>query len=449
MESISTATKKPSINSSTKLVVILSWLFMIFEGYDLLVYGTVVPSLLEYKEWDITAAQAGRYGSYVVIGMLVGAIGAGILADFIGRKKVLIYGAITCAVFMACSALAPTPELFGLSRLITGLGLGAVMPIVTILTLEYAPANRRSITTIIMYSGYQLGGVLAALLAMSLIPNMGWRTMFWIGIIPLLIVVPLALRFLPESMAYLMAKGRRKEVEEIAARFQIPMEEVENQHGVEQRLGKDMNSSRSLLSKSNRKSTLLFWLASFCGLFMIFGLGTWLPTIMMESGYSIGSSLSFLLVLNIGTVIGSFIAASAADKWGHKTTVVVSFLIAFASFLLLSFNFSSVFLTYLLIGAAGLGAIGTQFLINAYIGTYYPVTIRATALGWALGIGRFGGIIGPIAVGVLVTLSLGTFWHFGLFALTGLIGAIFMLSIPESKKKVTTQIVTKEAPSTN
>ena len=210
MESISTATKKPSINSSTKLVVILSWLFMIFEGYDLLVYGTVVPSLLEYKEWDITAAQAGRYGSYVVIGMLVGAIGAGILADFIGRKKVLIYGAITCAVFMACSALAPTPELFGLSRLITGLGLGAVMPIVTILTLEYAPANRRSITTIIMYSGYQLGGVLAALLAMSLIPNMGWRTMFSIGIIPLLIVVPLALRFLPESMAYLNGERSKK-----------------------------------------------------------------------------------------------------------------------------------------------------------------------------------------------------------------------------------------------
>src|SRR4051794_18632653 len=153
MESISAVNKKPPINASTKLVVILSWLFMIFEGYDLLVYGTVVPSLLEYKDWGITAAQAGRYGSYVVIGMLVGAIGAGILADFFGRKKILLYGAIICALFMMGSALAPTPEIFGLSRFITGIGLGAVMPIVTVLTLEYAPANRRSITTIIMYSG--------------------------------------------------------------------------------------------------------------------------------------------------------------------------------------------------------------------------------------------------------------------------------------------------------
>ena len=436
MEASFENTKKPSINASTKIVVLISWLFMIFEGYDLLVYGTIVPSLLEYKQWDITPTQAGRYGSYVVIGMLVGAIVAGMLADRFGRKKVLISGATVCAIFMMGSALSPTPELFGLSRFFTGIGLGTVMPVVTVLTLEYAPAKRRSFTTIIMYSGYQLGGVLAALLGMSLIPSMGWRAMFWIGAIPLLLVVPLAIRLLPESIAFLMAKGRKKEVETIAERFQIPMEVLEKEHNEEHstKNGKEMKSITSLLSKSNRKSTILFWLASFCGLFMIFGLGTWLPTIMMQSGYSIGSALSFLLVLNLGTVIGSFLTAAASDRWGHKFACTISFLIAFAAFILLSFNFPSMLLTYILIAAAGMGSIGTQYLINAYVGVYYPANIRTTALGWALGIGRFGGIVGPIAVGLLVSLSLGTFWHFGLFALTGLIGAIVVFSISSSTK---------------
>jgi MFS transporter, AAHS family, benzoate transport protein len=437
MEASFENTKKPSLNKGTKLVVLLSWLFMIFEGYDLLVYGTIVPSLLEYKQWDITPTQAGRYGSYVVIGMLVGAIVAGMLADRFGRKKVLITGAATCAIFMMGSALAPTPEIFGLSRLITGIGLGTVMPVVTVLTLEYAPAKRRAFTTIIMYSGYQLGGVLAALLGMSLIPNMGWRVMFWVGAIPLLLVVPLAIRFLPESLAFLLAKGRKKEAVTIAERFQIPMEELVKEYREENSLsnGKDMNSIGSLLTKSQRRSTLLFWLASFCGLFLVFGLGTWLPTIMMESGYSIGSALSFLLVLNLGTVIGSFLGATASDRLGHKFSCTLSFVVAFTAFLLLSFNFPSMLLTYLLIAAAGMGSIGTQYLINAYVGVYYPATVRATALGWSLGVGRFGGIVGPIAVGLLVSLNLGTFWHFGLFALTGLIGAILILSILASTAK--------------
>lgn len=437
MEASTENTKKTPLNAGTKLVVLLSWLFMIFEGYDLLVYGTIVPSLLEYKQWDITPTQAGRYGSYVVIGMLVGAIGAGMLADRFGRKKVLISGAAICAIFMMGSALAPTPEIFGLSRLITGIGLGTVMPVVTILTLEYAPAKRRVFTTIIMYSGYQLGGVLAALLGMSLIPNMGWRAMFWVGAIPLLLVVPLAIRFLPESIAFLLAKGRKHEAVTIAERFQIPMEELEKEQREENSIknGKDMNSIGSLLSKPHRRSTILFWLASFCGLFLIFGLGTWLPTIMMKSGYSIGSALSFLLVLNLGTVAGSFLTAAASDRWGHKLSCTLSFLVAFTAFLLLSFNFPSMLLTYILIAAAGMGSIGTQYLINAYVGDYYPATIRTTALGWSLGIGRFGGIVGPIVVGLLVSWNLGTFWHFGLFALTGIVGAILILFISSSTKK--------------
>lgn len=233
-----------------------------------------------------------------------------------------------------------------------------------------------------------------------------------------------------------MAKGRKQEAEKIAKRFEISMQEIEKENGVQAGLKNGKKSILLLLSKSHRKSTILFWLASFCGLFMIFGLGTWLPTIMMKSGYSIGSALSFLLVLNIGTVIGSFLTAFAADKWGHKNVLAISFFIAFVSFVLLSFNFPSMLLTYILIGTAGMGSTGTQFLLNAYVGVYYPVTIRTTALGWSLGIGRFGGIVGPIAGGMLVSWSLGTFWHFGLFALTGLIGAIVMFSMTDTNMKV-------------
>lgn len=426
---------KGSLNKAVWLVVSLCWFFIVFEGYDLVVYGAVVPSLLAEKQWALTPTQAGSYGSYVVIGMLIGALCVGTLTDLIGRKKTLIACAAVCSIFMAGCAVAPIPALFGLCRFITGIGLGGMMPTITVLTLEYAPPKWKTLTTILMYSGYQLGGIIASLLAINLIPVMGWRIMFWVGIIPLIIIIPLSFFFLPESIAYLAAKGRRQEAERIAERLNISLKDIAPEPGLKaeangESSGGAFNAVKTLLSKPYRTISISFWVASFAGLFMIFGLNTWLPTIMRNNGYSLGSALLFLLVLNLGTIFGNLLTGAASDRWGIKPVSVFSFLLASVSFILLSFKLPSLFLTYILIAFAGIGSFGTQNLINTYVGHYYPVTSRATALGWSLGVGRLGGVLGPVAGGWFVAWSLGVQWHFGLFALIGLVGALALAMIP-------------------
>ncbi|MGH3519790.1 MAG: MFS transporter [Haloechinothrix sp.] len=189
---------------------------IVFDGYDLIVYGAAVPALLQYRPWGLTPPEVGAIGSYALIGMLVGALVAGAVTDYVGRRKVMLVSVSWFSVAMACCAMAPSPELF---RLLGGLGLGGVMPTAIALTAEYSAAHRRSINNALMFSGYPVGGILAAVVAMALMPAFGFRVMFWIGALPLVTVLPLLWRHLPESVSYLDAKGRTDEAARIAPVF--------------------------------------------------------------------------------------------------------------------------------------------------------------------------------------------------------------------------------------
>ena len=186
---------------------------------------------------------------------------------------------------------------------------------------------------------------------------------------------------------------------------------------------------RSLLSPPNLVATLLFWGASFLGLLLIYGLNTWLPQIMREAGYDLGSALSFLLALNLGAVAGTAVAAWIADRRGLKPVSVVAFLAATVTIGALAFE-PSLPAIYALLAVAGVGTIGTQILVNAYVGSYYPAGMRATALGWSLGIGRLGAIVGPTLGGYLLDSELGVDVNFWVFAAAGLLGAVLMALIP-------------------
>ena len=194
-------------NRTTLGVVAICFASIVFDGYDLIVYGTVVPALLKYRDWDLTAVEAGAIGSYALIGMLFGAMMVGTITDIVGRRKIMLFCISWFSLFMGLCAIAPSPELLGLFRFIAGLGLGGVVPTAIALTIEYAPPHRRSFTNALMFSGYSVGGILAALLAIPLLPAFGWRLMFAIGLAPLVLIVPLAYRFMPESVSFLVASG--------------------------------------------------------------------------------------------------------------------------------------------------------------------------------------------------------------------------------------------------
>jgi MFS transporter, AAHS family, benzoate transport protein len=410
-------------------VIALCGVTIIFDGYDLIVYGAALPALLDYEPWGLTPVEAGAIGSYALIGMLFGALIAGTVTDIVGRRKIMLFCIAWFSLSMGLCAMAPSPELFGLFRFIGGLGLGGVVPTAIALTIEYAPPNWRTLANSIMFSGYSVGGIMAALLAIALLPDLGFRALFWIGMLPLVTLLPLAWKFLPESVGFLVANGRMEEAEALASKYGVEIERKDASSptatGGRGRLG----ALASLFSRDYVLPTALFWLATFVGLLLVYGFNTWLPQIMREAGYPLGSALSFLLVLNLGAILGTPVAGALADRLGKKRVTVACFLAAATCVGLLSFQLPLLGL-YALVAVAGVGTIGTTILVNAYCAQYYPAGSRATGLGWALGVGRLGAIVGPLFGGFIAASQLGFEWNFYAFAGLALLGGLFMLLLP-------------------
>lgn len=430
---INTATPpvKPRGHART-LVVAMCFAAIIFDGYDLIVYGTVVPTLLGRDEWALTPPEAGRIGSYALMGMLVGAAVVGTVTDLVGRRRIMLGCVTWFSLAMGLCALAPTPELFGLARFVAGIGLGGVVPTAIALTIEYAHPRHRSLTNALMFCGYSLGGILAALIAIPTIPALGWRTMFWIGMAPLVLFVPLAFALLPESPSFLLAKGRRQEAERLAARFGLVFDERDIvAESAPDRQETKRSAIASLFSRSYLVATVLFWLGTAVGLLLVYGLNTWLAQIMRQAGYPLGSALAFLLVLNLGAIIGTPLAGIAADRLGSKRVITAMLLTAAACIFLLSLRLPTLAL-YALVAVAGACTIGTTILVNAYTANHYPARARATGLGWALAVGRLGAIVGPVYGGLVLASDLGLAANFYAFAIPALVGAMAVALIPRS-----------------
>jgi len=414
----------------TLLVLAICWITVVADGYDVVVYGAVVPSLLQDRSWGLTPASVGLIGALAPIGMFVGSLVVGTVTDLVGRRRMLIGCVAWFSVFTGLCALAPSPGTFGLLRFFAGLGLGGVLPTATALAGEYAPLRVRNLAYGLIFTGFPLGGIIAALVGIQLIPATGWRAMFALAVLQLLVVVPIALRFLPESVAFLAAKGRTAQAERIAARYGVPVAAQRPARDVQDQPSRSkLAALADLVSRRYLLATVCFWLTSFLCLFMIYGLNTWLPQIMRQAGYSLGSALTFLVVFNVGAIIGTVVIAMAADKLGSKPVIVVTFLLAAVAVTLLSLHLPSLVL-YALVAVGGAGTIGTQAFINAYVSKHYPVRMGATALGWSLGIGRLGSVSAPPVLGLLVGSALGVGWNFYAIAIPGLIGAALIALVP-------------------
>lgn len=198
------------------LLVFWCAFIIVFDGYDLIVYGSVVSTLME--EWSLTSVQAGTIGSYALIGMMFGAFIFAPLADRFGRKHIIIFCVVLFSLFTGLIAFSNGPTEFGIYRFIAGLGLGGAFPVTVALVTEYAPKVMRNRLVTLMLCGYGIGGILASGLAIYLIPAAGWKAMFLVGAIPLL-AVPFLYRHLPESLGFLMAQKKEKEIGQVLARI--------------------------------------------------------------------------------------------------------------------------------------------------------------------------------------------------------------------------------------
>lgn len=406
--------------------IVLWCLFVvIFDGYDLAINGVTLPLLMQ--EWNMTSVQAGMLASTALGGMMFGAMLFGMLADKIGRKKVILICVTLFSGFTFLGGFADNPTTFGVLRFIAGLGIGGVLPNLVALTSEYAPQKLRSTLVTVMFSGYAVGGIMAAFLGVNFTSSYGWQIMFYIAGIPLL-VLPFLIKFMPESLTYLVKEQKFEPAAKIVNRIDPELKASFTTKFILNEI-KLPDASVAALFKDNRAATtLLFWCCFFMCLLMTYALGSWLPKLMMAAGYSLGNSLYFLLSLNIGAVIGTIAGGILADRFHLKPVIVTMFMMGALALFGLSFN-SPQPVIYFLVAVAGAASIGTSILVYSYVAQSYPVAVRSTGIGWASAVGRIGAIVGPIVIGFLLGMELPHKWNFIAVAIPAVIGAIAVFMI--------------------
>ncbi|OZI42334.1 MFS transporter [Bordetella genomosp. 4] len=418
---------------TTYTVLFVCFLAILFEGYDVGVMGAVLPSMADDRNWNLTPLELGALSSYALVGMFFGAFMVGTLSEMLGRRRMLLLCVSVFSLTMVGAALAPAPWFFGLMRFIGGLGLGGVIPVAAALTVEYSPVHRRSFNYGLMYSGYSIGILCAALIAIWLLPTMGWRGVIGLGVVPL-VLVPFMARLLPESIEYLQGCGRIQEAQALAsATGEGVWRRPEASPSSESRTSwRDV--VKIIFSRDYIRATACFWIALFLGLLLVYGLNTWLPSIMRKNGYDLGSSLLFLVVFSLTSAAGGLFLGSVADKLGVRGTVAVFYLIGAAAIGALLFG-NSLVVNYTLVGLAGVGSVSASLILTGYIAGYYPAHIRAAATGWALSFARVGAMAGPMVGGYVAGSGLSFSWNFIVFAAAALVAAIAVILLPGTRRR--------------
>jgi len=404
------------------MIIAICAILLIVDGYDVFIYGVVLPELM--KQWQLTAPQAGSLASWALFGMMGGALLFGPLGDRIGRKRTIALCFALFSVSTFCNGFAATPTEFGIFRFLAGLGCGGLMPNAVALTNEYAPKRLRSTLVAVMFSGYAVGGMVAAGIGIFMLPRFGWQAMFFAAAAPL-VLLPLLLRALPESVGFLIRSGREEQARAVLTRL-VPGNAPTTGKLVYQNAGSTSASVAELFRHNRTLGTLAMWLCFFCCLLMVYALGSWLPQLMRSAGYSLGSSLSFLLALNFGGMLGAICGGRIADRFGLPRVVIAYFALGALCIALLGTN-PAMPVLYLLIFIAGAGTTGTQILLYASVAEFYNLSVRSTGLGWASGMGRVGAIVGPMLGGLLMAAKLPMAMNFVAFAIPGVIAVLATL----------------------
>ncbi|MFC4333387.1 MFS transporter [Streptomyces andamanensis] len=388
--------------------VVLCWITVMLEGYDLVVLGAIIPTLLKTHHLGMTAGDATTIATLSLVGVAIGAVCVGPLADRLGRRLLLIASVLLFSVFTLLVPLAGSVTVFALLRLVAGLGLGACMPVSLTMMAEHMPAHRRARASTLTMTGYHTGAVITSLLALQVTDD--WKILFYVLGAAGLVIAAVQWFRLPESEAFV----RTRETDGDGA-ARVPFTE--------------------LLKPAYLRAGIGVWVASFMGLLLVYGLNTWLPKLMNDAGYPVPTAVTQLLVLNVGGVVGLLVGGWVADRRGIKGTTVVWFAVSVLMLACLSVRMHNDLLLDLVVLLTGVFVFSAQVLVYAYVTDFYPAAVRGTALGSASGIGRIGSIVGPSVTGALVTAGIGHPWGFYFFAMVAVLGCAAVLTLPRAAAK--------------
>lgn len=405
---------------------IVAFLGIMFDAADFALFGAALPPIS--REFGLGPAQAGFLATIGLIGAFVGALFWGTISDYIGRRVAFQATVGIFAVFTGLIALSWNVLSLSVFRFLSNFGLGGEVPVTSTLGSEFSPGKLRGRMTGSIMAAFPLGLAVAALLSLLIIPNFGWRTLFVVGVVPALLLL-FVRRFMPESVRYLLSKGRVAEAEatvakieyealgrnltdaEIKALPKIPPEAV-----VDARM-----TVAELLAPARFKRTILLWIVSFGFLWASNGILFMLPTILLERGIPLTQAITFMLVQAIAAFFGYTACGFLIDRFGRRIVLFLYFMIG--AFFHLWFAEASGMWLYFAAAAVGWVNPGVYGATSVYVGELHPTWLRATAVGWFFGIGRIGSFLAPAVIGLMLANGLG---HYVLhtFALSFLIAAI-------------------------
>jgi len=407
-------------------LLILAGLTLIFDGYDMMVIAYAMPQIM--KEWHLSPVKLGSVASYGYAGLMIGTVALGMIADRVGRRKTLILALSVFSTFSGAAYFAPTFSLFCVLRFFSGLGIGGALPLTITLVSEYAPAKIRGKAVTSAFAGFSLGWVLAAVIAIAVIPVFGWRMLLLMGFLPIFLV-PVLAAYLPESVRFLVSKGRYddavKELRRVEKGARVAPFNWTQETLIAPAI-EGTGSVRDLFSPKLIIMTILVWMTYLLSIMSTTGFLFWVPTLLVQGGFSMARSYSYSAVQSIGAALGPFLIGAFMDKFGRKTGLVITCVLGGISIWLFG-NVGSYLAVFVIMAAVGLFQLGAPTCLHVVAGEIYPTRIRSTGIGWALTFGRIGSIVAPILGGLLQMAGLTTRQFFSVFSVPCFVCAFLVL----------------------
>ncbi len=383
-------------------VAVICFLAIVFDGLDSALFGTLLPVLM--KDMKLGPAEAGILASIGHIGAVGGAILFGVAADSIGRKRMLLIGITIFTVFTASCGLAQGFIDFAIYRFIAGIGLAGIVPIAVALVLEYTPGKRKAVVSSASYMGIGVGVLLSAVLSIALLSTAGWRGIL-IGTFLCIVLVPVALLWLPESMSLLVKKGRKDSIQKILKRVDPKFVSQGNDDYVLNEPPASKVPLQLLFQGEYARNTILLGTALHCLMMVAVTLTTWVAHLMVQRGFTLTTGITFILVFSVSNFISTPLAGWIADRVGYKKVFVIYMPILFVSISLIGIV-QDVVAALICMFFAGFAVLGATCLLLPYAGSLYPMSFRSTAMGVIYGIGRIGPIIGPAIAGAMLAAEM-------------------------------------------
>jgi AAHS family 4-hydroxybenzoate transporter-like MFS transporter len=388
-------------------VIALCGLVMLLDGFDTQVISYAAPFIS--KEWGLSRQILGSVFSSALMGLMVGYLVISPLADRVGHRRMIIWASIGIGLFTLATGFVQNVTELLVLRFLTGLVLGSVVPSAITLTGEYSPKRLRATFVLAIYVGFSLGFVAAGLASAWLIPMFGWRALFWVGAAGPLLLAPVLYFFLPESVA-LMIRNRASADRVLAMLRRIDpnvsADAVPSGHDANAGSQAARAPIKEIFSRELIVGTLLLWIVFAVNLGEFYALQNWLPTILQSQGYALNVMVTVTTLTTIGGIVAAFVVGPAMDRLSAYGAVGVLYVMGCGFLIALGFTMHApLWALFTISFFVGLCVSGGQKSVIALAAIFYPASVRGTGLGWALGVGRVGGIAGPWIIGAVMDPS--------------------------------------------